>query len=237
MIRHPVVLILLLFPLPGACGSDPDPRSARTGFGERPAESLTGSDSDSDSALFSSFDWRAFLRTWEAYIADPAPHTGSALSGMVPAWSEIDEFWETWDRPREPDQMSKAIDTAMFWGVPIIGDQIEQGDSSAVRLAVRLRRMSTGHMSEELDIAIGMAMIPMPEVFLRTLQEERVPRDEYDGILGNLGPEYVDRERESAAVLQRRRAALLTVDDPELRALRDSLVEAIDRDLVIMTQR
>ena len=228
MTPHSAVLVLTLIFLPAlvACSQDTDSRGDRREVSERQTDRTPPTLPEPDSNRLSSFDWRAFRTAWEAYMADPGPHTGATLSRMVPAWDEIDEFWDTWDRPREPEHMLKAIDTAMFWGVFDIADQIERGDTSAVRLAVRLRRMSTGHMSEELDIVIGSAIIPMPRVFLRALKEEGVP--DYDGILGNLGPEYVDRKEASALMLRRRRSALLTVDDPDLQNLRDSLVMNID---------
>jgi hypothetical protein len=105
---------------------------------------------------------------------------------------------------------------------------IRAGDTLALRRALLQRRASDGHVSEELDMTIGVAIRRMPAPLLRALRDETVPDEWLDGIVGNLGPAFADRIDAQRAELAARRESLLTVIDPSLMSIRDALVAELD---------
>lgn len=102
------------------------------------------------------------------------------------------------------------------------------GNRNAIRQLFTLKQKSDGHVSEEIDITLGKTIKPFPRIFLSELsQSGRLPDD---GLLRNLGAEYVDRFAAQARERKARVVALKTVRDPALVPLRDKCIELLARE-------
>ena len=105
----------------------------------------------------------------------------------------------------------------------ILAVQVISADREAVRLAFRLYSESDGHYSETLDIMLGRLIRIDPVLFLQELvASRRVKR--LDSLLGNLGPQFVDRFQAGEYETEERTKALQSVQAPELRRVRDECV-------------
>jgi hypothetical protein len=162
------------------------------------------------------FDWAAFERAWAAYVRSPSSDRAEAVYALVP-----DEHPGS-----ESAGASDAIET-LVEGLPALERRVLAGDADALRLALRLRNLSDGHLTEELHIIAGGAIRPSPAPFLRAVREG-VPADEFAGLLGNLGPDYVDRFDARREELRLRREALRSVTDESLAEVRDRSIAMID---------
>ena len=169
------------------------------------------------------FDWAAFEEGMRAYAARPSPANADAVARLVPRRGVAPDY--------AAPGAGSAVD-ALLAGLPVLEARVGARDSAALGLALRLRRMCSGHVCEELDTIAGSAIEGTPTTLLRALQAERPPSEWADGgLVSNLGPAYVDRPEAQQVVLAARRDALLAVDAPDVAAVRDSVVAEIEASL------
>jgi hypothetical protein len=87
--------------------------------------------------------------------------------------------------------------------------------------------ISDGSLSEDLYAALGTLIRIDPRAFLEELREHRRLVTRLDALVGNFGPDYVDkadaREREKHLRIK----ALQSVTDPSLSNLREQCVNAL----------
>lgn len=107
--------------------------------------------------------------------------------------------------------------------VAFLEKKVRAGNRAAVQAAFRLRVRSDGAVAEYGDWVLGSVIQRHPKLFLEELQHAGDFR-RLDSILGNLGPDYVDRIAAQAIVLKARTESLRKVKDPALREIRDRCV-------------
>jgi hypothetical protein len=108
------------------------------------------------------------------------------------------------------------------------------GDRKAIRSLFNLYPRSDGAVSEYIDIVLGGTIRNHPQVFLEELN--RASRKiRLDALLGNTGPDLVDRFEEQAVELKSRKTALLTVREASLIEVRDACIRQLDRLIEIVT--
>lgn len=102
------------------------------------------------------------------------------------------------------------------------------GDRASVRALFALN--SDGAAAEDKDIVLGGLIRVHPRLFLEELRRSGHGscRPCLEGILGNLGDEFVDRFAAQAEELGKRRQALLSVSDKDLAPLRDACIRVLD---------
>ncbi len=129
---------------------------------------------------------------------------------------------------------SEASSQRLLDDFALLEVQVLSRDAEAVHLAFRLRRESDGVAGEILDIMLGRLIRIDPQLFLSGLQRARAqgsaPVTRLDALLGNHGSVFVDRIAAQAFETERRIEALLGVDDPALRELRDLCVAKLRED-------
>ena len=110
--------------------------------------------------------------------------------------------------------------------------QVNAGSRPAIRELLSLE--VDGAVAEDVDVVIGGAIRNHPEAVLeeigKTSKAQCAPC--LDGLLGNLGDDFVDRFPEQVVELQKRRDALRSVEITRLRALRDKCVHILERQIV-----
>ena len=143
-------------------------------------------------------DWQAIATAYQDYAAlQPSPKAeGEKVLHMMPNSVPCDG-----SQAGIPDLM---IDGRYF---DLLSKKAYSGDPIAAEIMFKLAIAvcGDGEHSEDMDIAIGKLIKPQPKLFL-------VLEDKYKvwlpGVLGNLGPDYVDEMAKSAKELQLRYDAL-----------------------------
>lgn len=92
----------------------------------------------------------------------------------------------------------------------LLSNKAYAGDPIAAEMMFKLAITvcGDGEHSEDMDIAIGKLIKPQPKLFLNLLDKYKL---DLPGVLGNLGPDYVDEMAKSAKELQLRYDALESV--------------------------
>ena len=108
------------------------------------------------------------------------------------------------------------------------------GKREAIRSLFNLQTRSDGAVSEYIDIVLGSTIRKNPQVFLEELKRAE-KKGRVDALLGNTGPDLVDRFEEQAVELKNRRAALLTVGEASLIEVRDACIRELDRQIEELT--
>ena len=156
---------------------------------------------------------------WERYLALPTPGNARAIQSL--AYSD------------SADNVDCLLED-----VELLRDQMDAGDTAAVRLAFRLLPQADGVYGETLGDMLGRLVRTRPTLFLRELrwaQRRKVdgaPHGEVGCYLARVtGPECVDREEAERYEARQRIASLRTVATPSLRRLRDQCIAAIQSDI------
>jgi hypothetical protein len=108
------------------------------------------------------------------------------------------------------------------------------GNREAIRALFSLYARSDGEVSECIDIVLGGTIREHPQVFLEELHRASI-KIRLDALLGNTGPDLVDRFQEQAVELKKRKASLLTVHEDSLIQVRDVCIRELDRQIEIVT--
>lgn len=108
------------------------------------------------------------------------------------------------------------------------------GKREAIRSLFNLQTRSDGAVSEYIDIVLGSTIRKYPQLFLEELKRaEKNVR--LDALVGNTGPDLVDRFDEQAVELKSRRAALRTVREASLIEVREACIRELDREIEAVT--
>lgn len=144
--------------------------------------------------------------------------------------------WEDYLNKPTPDRAKKVVDITYAKDHPtqeteldlmLLEVQILSRDREAVRLGFRLRSKLDGAFAENNDIALGRLIRIDPKLFLRELNRAGLNQPRLDSLVGNPGPEYVDRLGAEEYEINRRVKALQSVSEPELAKARDLCLVAI----------
>lgn len=98
--------------------------------------------------------------------------------------------------------------------------QAKKGDLKALNQAFVLHSKTDGGDAEDIDIAIGKSITRNPKNFLTALKQNHSKVSSLSAVVGNLGPACVDDLENQRAELERRLAAIQTVDDDSLKKVR-----------------
>jgi hypothetical protein len=96
----------------------------------------------------------------------------------------------------------------------------ESGNLKALKSAFLLYSKTDGGDAEDVDIAIGKSIRRNPKNFLKALKQERAKVPALGSTLGNLGPDFADDFKKQSTELVKRLAAIQSVKDKALRAVR-----------------
>jgi hypothetical protein len=144
---------------------------------------------------------------WERYLACPNPAAAARVTQIAYSPGVNAE-----------KRMSDDLD--------ILEVQVISRDVESMRLALRLLgKAEGGHVEETLDIMLGRLIRIDPRLFLVELKRAGVKN--WGGAVGNFGGPYVDRMDAYACEKRFRIEALRTVNDSDLRTLRDACIREL----------
>lgn len=115
------------------------------------------------------------------------------------------------------------------WDLRLLEVQVLSREPEAVRLAFRVRAASDGSVAEMLDIMLGRLIRIDAALFLREALRADAASKRLDSLLGNFGPEYVDRTEAHGYEAAQRIEALRRVSDPALKKMRDQCVAFLQK--------
>jgi hypothetical protein len=150
------------------------------------------------------------MSAWEAYIRNPTPDNAAHVKA-ISYGAENGRFEQ-----QERDLMMLEV-------------QVLSRDPAAVRLAFRLRLQADGHFGEMLDIMLGRLIRIDAPLFLREGKRAEAAIRRLDSLVGNFGPEYVDRPQAQAYEAAQRIAALRKVSDAGLKPVRDKCIASLEK--------
>jgi hypothetical protein len=110
--------------------------------------------------------------------------------------------------------------------------KVASGDLTELHRAFIERAKADGAMGEEIDIMIGKSIDRRPQNFLKALQDDQAKTHgivRLDSLVGNLGPEFVDKLKKQQYYLQKRIITLKKVTDPSLKIVRDLCIVELQR--------
>jgi hypothetical protein len=144
---------------------------------------------------------------WETYLSSPTPANAAKV--------------------KDVSYGTQASDETVELDLMLLQVQVQAGDRAAIGLAFRLLVKSDGHRAESLCIMLGRIIRPNPAMFLRELRTAKLDPTLLGSLVGDFGPEYVDRTLAHLYEARQRIAALRTVNDPELHDLRESCIKEL----------
>jgi hypothetical protein len=122
------------------------------------------------------------------------------------------------------------------WGAQTVVDEqqvfayssaVQAGNRKAVRAVFALN--TDGASAEAQDVVLGKLIIVRPQLFLEELQRSQFASCKWclDGLLGNLGDDYVDRPTAQLRQLKKRREAFRTVHENPVVKLRNECIASL----------
>jgi hypothetical protein len=99
--------------------------------------------------------------------------------------------------------------------------KVEHGNLSALNQAFLLHAKTDAGDAEDIAISIGKSITHHPKNFLTALKKNRTEVPRLDSVLGNLGPEFVDKMKQRKLELEKRLKAIHSVKDSSLKSERD----------------
>jgi hypothetical protein len=152
---------------------------------------------------------------WERFLAHPSGENAAAVSTVA------------YSTPPPSDDASASEQRESDLSVLLV--QIAAHDPHAIDLGFRLIPELDGALAESMDIALGRLIRANPRLFLEHLKANRSLVNGLEGLVGNFGEEYVDRESAHVFETNKRINALRSVTDPGLREVRDECIQALRR--------
>ncbi len=172
------------------------------------------------SAVEHSVQWKQFSASLRAYFEYPTPKNAKSAYQYLPASGHV---------RMKGLEIEREVLELFYTNSQILERQVISGDAESVRLAFRLLSITDSAYTEELHILLGKIIRINPKLFLRELVANQNLVGTLDGLLGNLGEEYVDRLKAQCLENRLRQKALQSVTDPSLRPKRDECVNELDR--------
>ena len=121
----------------------------------------------------------------------------------------------------------KATVDGIYKHLPVLERQVAAAKPAAVRLAFALFTVADGAFAEDLDVDLGGLIENDPSLFRSVLKARGDDGPALEGLLGNLGGEYVDRMAASCRALRARLRALQGVGSERLAAIRDKCIAVL----------
>lgn len=178
--------------------------------------------------LLSSWDiraetpWLEIAQRVSEYVANPSPATAITALNVIPETSV------SFTNSREESEANDAIYAP--GPMHVFEQRVLMQERESVELAFRMRHIADGAFLEDLDIILGKLIRVDPEMFLSELQRAQVPLRAMDGLVGNLGDDYVDQKERECEEMRLRRLALERVSRPSLLQTKGRAITALAED-------
>lgn len=172
-----------------------------------------------------SINWSALSKTFQAYVEYPSATNASKVTKLLP---ESEHVKYTGSKIE-----NEAIEV-IYQGLPMLQRQVEAREKQAARLAFRLMTITDGASSEALDIMLGKLIRIDPKLFLEELRKSnyiKIGQYRFDGLVGNEGDEFVDKEQAQCLEQRLRIESLSKIKENILLPLRDICISTLNDSL------
>jgi len=167
-------------------------------------------------------NWTALSKSFQAYVEYPSSANAESVIKLLPESGQVNYTGS---------ENEKEANEVVYKGLPMLQRQVEARERQAIRLAFRLMTISDGAVSEDLDIMLGKLIRIDPKIFLEELSKTNIMKSDqyyFDGLVGNEGQEFVDKEQAQCLEKSLRIEALSTISDKNLLPLRDICIDKLN---------
>jgi len=161
--------------------------------------------------------WADFEKAWDNYLIKPTHDNSIKAYNLLP------------DKVMGGDYPDGGQTGRIFSRIDQLDKLVQQGDRDALGLAFKLFTIADGEYAEGLQIEIGKLINVNPKLFLQELKNHRRLIVSLDGLVGNLGQDYVDEFERQTKEKEKRIKSLNKVSDKDLTIVRDECLKELDR--------
>lgn len=159
-------------------------------------------------------EWKNIIHRWDIYCLKPSSKNAQIINNAL---TNIKDTTFT-------EHQRQALGN-MYNKINILAKRISLCDSEAIKMAFLLYPYIDGSFAEEIDIYLGKVIIKNPYLFLKMLSRYENKVKNINGLLGNLGEEYIDNECKSKKEIKLRIKALTRVRDKKYNNIRHKCLE------------
>jgi hypothetical protein len=163
--------------------------------------------------------WVDFENAWGNYLSKPTHDNAEKVYNLLP------------DKVMGGDYPDGGQTGRIFFKIDQLDKLVQQENRDALRLAFKLFTIADGEYAEGLQIEIGKLININPKLFLQELKSHRRLIISLDGLVGNLGQDYVDEFERQTKEKEKRIKSLNKVSDKDLNAIRDECLKELDRQI------
>ncbi len=124
--------------------------------------------------------------------------------------------------PKMIDNLNGIIESVQRLAIRLAHD-----DPEAIQIMFNLLSISDGAASEAIHIQLGQIIKRNPTLFLELLNKNYSASMHLDGVVGNLGSDYVDEPDKSAIEIKQRIDAIHSVEDPNLEEIKEKVLRSL----------
>jgi hypothetical protein len=168
------------------------------------------------------FDWNALFNAFKIYLSDPSEKNAERVINSLPKSGHV-KFSNS--------KRELEIFNFVYENLETVERQVYAKNKLSTRLAFRLMSISDGGFSDDLNIILGRLINIDPLLFLEELKLRENEIVRYDALLGNTGPELVDRPQDECKELRKRINSLRSVNEKELLNIRNRCIEELKRQI------
>jgi len=161
--------------------------------------------------------WADFEKAWDNYLIKPTHDNSVKAYNLLP------------DKVMGDDYPDGGQTGRIFSKIDQLDKLVQQGNRDALRLAFKLFTIADGEYAEGLQIEIGKLINVNPKLFLQELKNQRHLIVNLDGLVGNLGQDYVDEFERQTKEKEKRIKSLHKVSDKDLIKTRDDCLTELDK--------
>lgn len=163
--------------------------------------------------------WADFEKAWNNYLSNSTHENSVKAYNLLPDKVMGDDYPEGGQTGR------------IFSNIEQLDKLVQRGDKDALRLAFKLFTIADGEYAEGLQIEIGKLININPSLFLQELKNHRHLIVSLDGLVGNLGQDYVDELELEKIEIEKRIKSLKLITDKDLIIIRDECLTELNRQL------
>ncbi|MFN8335919.1 MAG: hypothetical protein U0U09_12400 [Cyclobacteriaceae bacterium] len=163
--------------------------------------------------------WTDFENAWNNYLSKPTDDNAEKAYRLLP------------DKILSGDYPNGGITGRILSKIDQLNNLVQQRNRYALRLAFKLFTIADGEYAEGLQIEIGKLISIDTKLFLQELKNHKQLIISLDGLVGNLGQDYVDRPELQKKEKENRIRSLKKISDRDLVAVRDECLTQLNRQI------
>jgi hypothetical protein len=163
-------------------------------------------------------NWEVIKKAYDEYLIYPSTENAHKLYETLPK-EDIGRL----------EVEGRDVRKYIYENYQLLAYQMLAGDRNAVKVAFRLFNISDADFTESIDSTLGQLIRIHPKLFLEELELHKNVYfvQEVDYPLFGTHPSFIDRDKAEELELELRVKALESVEDKELRTIRDECINQL----------